>query len=156
MDYLIELPQTNKGYNSIWVIVDRHWWGLHIQICNMHNISCIRLFYYTEFLLWLYLIETCNLCLTFGNCFKKWCVHNCDLAPRSICKLTNNQNILFRYWKICLVHMQWNWWKLGKKFTFNRVYIWQSLSIFDLSGTIWSIECKNGIGLRWDGLSQQK
>jgi hypothetical protein len=80
MDFIVGLPRTQKGYGSIWVIVDRlikvahiipvktTYSGAKLAELYMERIVCLHGYQRR-----LFLIEVCSLCLIFGrSCMSPW------------------------------------------------------------------------------------
>ncbi|WVZ76240.1 hypothetical protein U9M48_024229 [Paspalum notatum var. saurae] len=62
MDFIVSLPRTQKGYNSIWVVVDRL-----TKVLSWLSYTSLELSVCMAYLRELYLTEVCSSLLAFGN-----------------------------------------------------------------------------------------
>lgn len=107
MDFILDLPRTQKRYNSIWVIVDRSKSAHFLPVKTMYTMTQYAEDYIREILRYmafqslLYQIGTQSSCLLFGKVSNIPWEPDCCLALPFTLKLMGNLNESIRYWKTC-------------------------------------------------------
>ncbi|WVZ87917.1 hypothetical protein U9M48_034492 [Paspalum notatum var. saurae] len=122
MDFIVGLPRTQKGYNSIWVVVDRLTKVLNWLSCTSPELSVC-----TACLRELYLIEVRSLLLVFGSsCIIRW-TQSSDSVQHTILGRTGGERtnqILEDMLRACAIQYGTSWDKClpYAEFSYNNSY----------------------------------
>jgi hypothetical protein len=120
MDFIVGLPRTSKGFDSIWVIVDRLTKQAHfLPVKNRYpalgyaKLYINRILSLQECLKQLFLIEVPNLYCNFGNsCINPWVtklIHSSAYQPQTVRQTKRVNQILEDMLRACVLNYSDKW-----------------------------------------------